>query len=60
MPLIRTRCIGCGLCVGVCPQQAISMQPRDVLPDVPENALAMNIAHAQRIGKRPAPGLRAL
>jgi ferredoxin len=45
------RCIGCGLCVGVCPQQAISMQPRDVLPDVPENALAMNIAMAKERGQ---------
>ena len=45
------RCIGCGLCVGVCPQQAISMQPRDVLPDVPENAMAMNIAMAKERGQ---------
>lgn len=41
------RCIGCGLCVTVCPEQAISMQPKEVLPDVPENALAMNIAMAK-------------
>ena len=45
------RCIGCGLCVGVCPQQAISMQPQDVLPDVPENAMAMNIAMAKERGQ---------
>jgi NAD-dependent dihydropyrimidine dehydrogenase PreA subunit len=45
------RCIGCGLCVAVCPQQAISMQPKEVLPDVPENALAMNIALAKERGQ---------
>ncbi len=45
------RCIGCGLCVAVCPQQAISMQPKEVLPDVPENALTMNIALAKERGQ---------
>ena len=24
----RERCIGCGLCVSVCPAEAISLQPR--------------------------------
>ena len=45
------RCIGCGLCVSVCKQQAISMQPKEVLPDVPENALAMNIALSKERGQ---------
>ena len=44
------RCIGCGLCVTVCPKQAISMQPKDELPNVPVNALAMNIAIAKERG----------
>ncbi len=45
------RCIGCGLCVTGCPEQAISMQPKEVLPDVPINALAMNIAMAKERGQ---------
>jgi electron transport complex protein RnfB len=45
------RCIGCGLCVAVCPEQSISMQPKEVLPDVPENALAMNIALSKERGQ---------
>ncbi|MCP3927455.1 MAG: 4Fe-4S dicluster domain-containing protein [Desulfobacterales bacterium] len=37
------RCIGCGLCVDICPQNSLSMQEKEVLPDVPENALEMNM-----------------
>lgn len=45
------RCIGCGLCVAVCPEQAISMQPKEVLPDVPESPIAMNISMAKERGQ---------
>ena len=45
------RCIGCGLCVAVCPEQAISMQSKEVLPDVPENPIAMNISMAKERGQ---------
>jgi len=45
------RCIGCGLCVSVCKQQAISMQPKEVLPVVPESPLAMCISMAKERGQ---------
>ena len=33
------RCIGCGLCVGVCPSEALSMvrKPAQELPAIPRN-----------------------
>jgi electron transport complex protein RnfB len=45
------RCIGCGLCVAACSQQAISMQLKDVLPDVPENPVAMYHSMAKERGQ---------
>jgi ferredoxin len=45
------RCIGCGLCVAVCPEQAISLQLKEVLPDVPENPIAMNHSMAKERGQ---------
>jgi len=29
------RCIGCGLCVSICPTDALSMQRREVIPPIP-------------------------
>lgn len=37
------RCIGCGLCVSVCPQDAIVMKVKEMTPVVPDNTMAMNI-----------------
>jgi electron transport complex protein RnfB len=41
------RCIGCGLCVSHCKQNALTMVEKDILPDVPENALEMNMRIAK-------------
>lgn len=43
----RDRCIGCGLCVGGCPEHAISMVENDVFPDVPDNAMEMSVRMAK-------------
>lgn len=45
------RCIGCGLCVAACSQQSISMQPKDVVPIVPENPIAMYHAMSKERGQ---------
>lgn len=45
------RCFGCGLCVGVCKNSALLMKLKDVLPDVPENSMAMNTKLAQERAK---------
>ena len=41
------RCICCGLCVSVCPQDAIVMNVKDIMPDVPDNTIAMNMQIAK-------------
>lgn len=41
------RCFGCGLCVSACKNNALSMKLKDVLPNVPENTMAMNMLMAQ-------------
>jgi len=34
------KCIGCGLCVSSCPDDAISLIQRSPLPDVPKDVVA--------------------
>ena len=33
------KCIGCGLCVSSCPDEAISLVQRSPLPDVPQDVI---------------------
>jgi electron transport complex protein RnfB len=35
------RCIGCGLCVTSCPEEAIKLQPKTELPHTPKNGIEM-------------------
>lgn len=43
----QDRCIGCGLCVSVCKQGAITMTAKEIMPVVPDNTIAMNIQIAK-------------
>ena len=40
-----SRCIGCGLCVSVCPSEALTMKKRDQIPNPPDTYqdLTMNV-----------------
>jgi len=44
------RCIGCGVCVPTCPEEAISMVDKPEAISVPDNFLEMQIRIAQERG----------
>jgi Fe-S-cluster-containing hydrogenase component 2 len=44
------RCIGCGLCVPTCPEQAISLVAKPDVAEIPENLVDMNLRLAQERG----------
>lgn len=43
----KNRCIGCGLCVSVCPQESIVMQEKDEFPFVSETGPKMHVRIAK-------------
>ena len=50
MEVDLARCIGCGLCVPTCPEDAISMIPKPQADIPPDNVVAMNIQIAKERG----------
>lgn len=45
------RCIGCGLCVSVCPTEALTMKLRNELPAIPKNGRDLVVTTLREKGK---------